>query len=65
MDTVALEGHSPCARDAATGLVNGTPVAVHLKEAGEPADPGVAAVESAFVRMFGDAPLSAVVVEAR
>jgi ubiquinone/menaquinone biosynthesis C-methylase UbiE len=70
LDTVTLEARAPSAKDAATGLVTGSPALTALQERGisDPA-PVVDAVAEAIARVGGRAPfrvaMRAVVVSAR
>jgi ubiquinone/menaquinone biosynthesis C-methylase UbiE len=68
VDTIAHDGHSPSADEAARGFVAGTPIAAHLAQIGESLDAAVDAVSDAVKARFGDGsltiPLSAIVVTA-
>lgn len=70
LETVTLEARSPSARDAATGLVTGTPALAALRELGvvDP-EPIIDAVATAIAREGGAAPfqvsMQAVVISAR
>jgi SAM-dependent methyltransferase len=68
-ERVGAQGHSASARDAAAGLVTGSPMAGELAESGIPVADALAVVERAITSEYGagplDVPLSAVVVSAR
>jgi ubiquinone/menaquinone biosynthesis C-methylase UbiE len=67
--TVAHDGHSPAARDAARGFVTGTPVAAQIAQSGDSVERGVDAVEREYAARFGGGELtvalSAIGVDAR
>ena len=69
IERVGARGHSASAREAAVGLVTGSPMAGELAEARIPVDEALAVVELAIRSEYGagplDVPLSAVVVSAR
>lgn len=70
LDTVTLEARAPSARDAAIGLVTGTPVLAAIRELGvTDAEPIIDAVASAIAREGGTAPfqvsMQAIVISAR
>jgi ubiquinone/menaquinone biosynthesis C-methylase UbiE len=69
IERVGARGHSASAREAAVGLVTGSPMAGELAEARIPVDEALAVVERAIRSEYGagplDVPLSAVVVSAR
>jgi SAM-dependent methyltransferase len=70
LDTVALEGTSPSATDAATGMISGTPTVSALRERGvEDPAPLITALAAALEKLGGRAPLrlpmQAIVVTAR
>lgn len=58
LDTVAIEGVSPSATDAATGMITGTPTVTALRERGvEDPSPLIARLAAAFEALGGRAPL--------
>lgn len=69
VERVSACGHSASARDAAAGLVNGSPMAGELAATGIPVNEALTVVERAITSEYGagplDVPLSAVIVTAR
>jgi hypothetical protein len=55
---VDKRGHSPSARDAATGLILGTPLAVQLADRSIPGEPIVDRLATTIAGEFGSGPIA-------